>query len=160
MRSFSTKSCRTVSTVLFSPNGEDCTKDTRWTSSALMVRMSHPPKIFQASNRSSTSRKVLLNMMINSSLIALKIRTNRTFRQRRSAKLRRINLLRLLPLFNPQPTHPIRQSTVRSARRSLRRVATVEAFVRVRDGVGTAACTLALGGLVVGNVTPRVACAR
>ena len=159
MWSFSTKSCRMASTVLFSPNGEDCTKDTRWTSSALTVRMSHPPKIFQASNRSS-SRKVLLNMMINSSLVALKIRTNRTFRQRRSAKLRRINLLRLLSLFNPQPTHPIRQSTVRSARRSLRRVATVEAFVRVRDGVGTAACTLALGGLVVGNVTPRVACAR
>jgi hypothetical protein len=50
---------------------------------------------------------MLLNMMINSSLITLKIRANRTFRQCRRAELREINL-RLFSLLDPQTAHPIR----------------------------------------------------
>ena len=101
---------------------------------------------------------MLFDMMIDSSFITLKIRANRTFRQCRRAELREIDL-RLFSLLDPQATHPIRKRTVRGARSSLRRVATVEAFVRVCDGVGTATCALALGGLI-GDVVPCVACAR
>jgi hypothetical protein len=74
---------------------------------------------FKSTNYQSQSRKVLLNMMVDSSLIPLEIRANRAFRQRRSAELRGINL-RLFSLFNPQATHPIRQSAVCSARSPLR----------------------------------------
>ena len=66
----------------------------------------------------SQSCKVLLNMMVDSSLVALKVRTHRAFRQRRRAKLRGINL-RLLSLLNTQAADPIRQCTICSARRPL-----------------------------------------
>jgi hypothetical protein len=56
--------------------------------------------------------------MIDSSLITLEIRADRTFRQCSSAKLRRINL-RLLSLLNAQAAHPIRQSTICGARSPL-----------------------------------------
>jgi hypothetical protein len=107
------------------------------------------PSTIKAKAKAVLSPKMILNMMPHSILISFKVPTNRTLRHRAFPKPRRVDLcLRILSLINPQALHAIGQTLVyRGVCRALRRIAAVETFVGVRDGVVAAADAFALCGL-------------